>query len=131
MTTTARERSKIHDRLARLGVSFYDAEAFRRIAMTLHHWHEKECGTAHGCIERDEATAKTYWLNSETGRRSPMADRETGALKRLAVLMEKYPALICYVQTDPRGASLYLLTTEQARGPSPLESIYNRGAAVY
>jgi hypothetical protein len=27
--------------------------------MTLHRWHELECGTDNGCIERDETTGKS------------------------------------------------------------------------
>lgn len=40
--------------LTSLGVSYDDAQALRRIAMTLHRWHEMECGVDSGCIERDE-----------------------------------------------------------------------------
>jgi len=35
------------------GVSTDDAHALRRISMTLHRWHELECGDGNGCIERD------------------------------------------------------------------------------
>jgi len=53
-------------------------------------------------------------------------------LTRLGVLMAKYPSLIHYVQGDPRGASLYLLTLEQANdGGYPLDSVYSRGVAIY
>lgn len=131
MSATARQRCEIHDLLARLGVSFHDAEQFRHIAMTLHNWHEQECGTEKGFIERDETTNKPYWLNSTTMKRDRIADRETGALTRLSKLMSHYPKLIHYVQTDPRGASLYLLTLEQADQGHSLDSIYNRGVAIY
>ncbi len=39
--------------LLRAGISWDDAHAMRRIAMTLHAWYELECGTDRGCIERD------------------------------------------------------------------------------
>ena len=77
-------------RLTALGISYPDAIALRRIAMTLHAWHELECGTDRGAIERDETTGKTYWLNSYSGRRYATPDRETGALKRLAKIMANY-----------------------------------------
>jgi hypothetical protein len=74
-----------------------------------------------------------------------LADRERGALKRLADIMSRYPALGHYVQGDPRGAPLYILRPEDMpeklyrqlpdgsmiRDVQPdLSSCYNRGIAV-
>ena len=42
--------------LLELGFTREQAESLRRISMTLHSWHERECGTGNGCIERDEET---------------------------------------------------------------------------
>lgn len=117
--------------LTRAGISYDDAASLRRIAMTLHRWHEMECGTDNGCVERDETTGKTYWLNSMSGRRSPIADRETGALKRLAKIMAGYPNLASYVQGDPRGASLYILRESDVPAGEDPDSYYSRGLAVY
>ncbi len=47
--------AQTHDmlqRLQNLGIDREDAWALRRISMTLHRWHELECGTDAGCIER-------------------------------------------------------------------------------
>ena len=88
------------------GVDPKDAAALRRISMTLHSWHERECGTGTGCIERDETTGRPYWRNSYTLTRSPISDLEAGAMRRLKAIMSRYPALSYYVQTDPRGAVL-------------------------
>jgi hypothetical protein len=118
------------NRLRTLGISREDAETLRRISMTLHRWFEKECGFDNGCIERDETTGRTYWLNSYTMRRTPIADRETGARRRLAAIMARYPTLTAYVQSDPRGCALYILTAEQLAGEHPIDAIYNRGVAV-
>lgn len=119
-------------RVERLGITSEDALALRRISMTLHNWHELECGTDRGAVERDEVTGKCYWLNSNTGKRYPYADRETGALKRLAVIMARYPELVEYVQTDPRGASLYILRREQLADGAAIDSVYSgRGVAIY
>lgn len=118
------------NRLMSLGISRDDAEALRRISMTLRRWFERECGIDNGCIERDETTGKAYWLNSMTMRRSPIADKETGARKRLAAIMAKYPSLTAYVQGDPRGCSLYILTAEHLAGGHDIDSIYNRGVAI-
>lgn len=117
--------------LIRAGISWDDAHALRRISMTLHRWHELECGTENGCVERDETTGKTYWLNAMTGRRYPVADRETGARKRLAKIMAKYPGLSAYIQGDPRGAALYILRPDDVPAGQDADAYYSRGLAVY
>lgn len=126
-------------RLERLGITSDDALALRRISMTLHRWHELECGTGDGCIERDETTGVPYWYNANSRylgandrrayRRIP--DREKGALKRLAAIMAHYPTLGYHVQTDPRGCALYILRPgDVPEGKSP-RGYYSRGVAVY
>lgn len=119
------------DTLRRAGIEYDDAHALRRIAMTLHRWHELECGTDNGAIERDETTGKAYWLNAMSGRRYPVADRETGAIKRLGKIMAKYPGLQSYIQGDPRGASLYILRPGDVPDGAEVDSYYSRGLAVY
>lgn len=114
-----------------LGISEGDAWALRRVSMTLHRWHELECGLEHGCIERDETTKKAYWLNSMTGKRYATPDRETGARKRLLGIMGKYPALSAYVQGDPRGCALYILRPGDVPEGKDVDAYYSRGIAVY
>lgn len=126
---------KEHERRARMraalhhtGIAPDDADKLRRISVTLRRWHELECGIGHGAIERDETTGRPYWINAVNGRRSPVADRETGARKRLAAIMAQYPALSAYVQGDPRGAALYIIRP----GDVPdVDAYYSRGIAVY
>jgi hypothetical protein len=125
MDLTAQE-----NRLMSLGITRTDSDTLRRISMTLRRWFERECGIDNGCIERDETTNKAYWLNSISMRRYPIADRETGARKRLAMLMSRYPTLTAYVQGDPRGCALYILTAEQLASKHEIDSIYTRGVAV-
>lgn len=109
-----------------LGISFEDSMALRRIKMTLHRWSEKECGDENGgAIERDEVTNVPYWTyENGTGKRGRyrISDRETGALKRLAVIMAKYPHLTWYNQTDPRGCALYVI---------PKEKLGNKDVSAY
>ena len=135
MSATQKERYEVMERLSRLGIAFEDAHKLRRISLTLRRWFERKCGDGSGCIERDEQTHKPYWLSSRTMHRSPIADREAGARKRLAVILAKYPTLHAYIQTDPRGAALYLLTAEQVTWNGgtveQLDSIYSRGTSVY
>lgn len=139
MSTTQKERYEVLHRLDRLGIAYEDACALRRIALTLRHWFELECGDGNDycswSIERDEITDKPYrvvYPNQGKAYRRAIPDKETGARKRLAAILAKYPALHAYIQTDPRGASLYLLTDKQlAYYNQPIDSIYNNGVAVY
>jgi hypothetical protein len=117
--------------LVRAGISETDALALRRIAMTLHRWHERECGDGSGAIERDEETGKPYWVADMLDQRFRIPDREKGALKRLAQVMTRYPAMGFYVQGDPRGAALYILRPgDVPKGEDP-SVYYSRGLAVY
>jgi hypothetical protein len=132
--TTKREqeqRARMFRALEMNGINYDDAHALRRISMTLNRWHEMECGTDYGYIERDEVTGKTYSVNAHTGKRFPTPDRETGALKRLKEIMAKYPALSAYVQGDPRGAALYILRPGDVPAGEKADSFYSNGIAVY
>lgn len=125
--------------LIRAGISHDDAAALRRISMTLHRWHELECGDGNGCIERDEKTGIPYYYNGNSrftqanDRRaySRIPDREAGAKRRLAAIMARYPAFASYIQTDPRGAALYILRPDDVPAGAAVESYYSRGLAVY
>ena len=122
-----------------LGFTQDEAEKLRRISMTLHRWHARECGTGDGCIERDEVTGKAFWLNAITGRRYPIQDRETGARKRLTEIMMQRglrvgggnAELTAYVQTDPRGAALYILRPGDVPEGKDADGYYSRGLCVY
>lgn len=96
--------------LERVGVrDFADQNALRLIEKTLHRWGERECN---GEVERDEETGKVFAVYGHDGpgpvRRYPTADKEKGALVRLARIMKKYPRLWYYHQGDPRGCALYV-----------------------
>jgi len=117
--------------LARMGYSESEADALRRISNTLRSWYERECGNEFGSIERDEKTGKPYWVtySERTGerRRWPTRDMERGALARLAAIA-RHPY---YLQTDPRGATLYLLREGDVPEGERAESYYTRGVCVY
>jgi hypothetical protein len=123
------------DALVRAGVARDHAVALRRISMTLHRWHELECGDANGnAIERDEATGKpymTYERMSGSRARYLIPDRETGAKRRLAKIMTRYPTLGFYIQGDPRGAALYILRPGDVPEGAEADAYYSRGLAVY
>jgi hypothetical protein len=150
-------------RLTALGISRPDAEALRRISMTLQRWFELECGNSDDfkswSLVRGHAPRREFYRDAETqaakwrtvgeftyaddgapylethfhDRNVPVyarvTDREAGANKRLAAIMAKYPDLVAYVQTDPRGAALYIL--EKAQTPQPYDQFYSRGIAVH
>lgn len=117
--------------LIRAGISEADALKLRRIAMQLHRWHELECGTENGGVERDELTGECTWYNAHTGKRYPYPDRETPALRRLEVIMDKYPDLGACVQGDPRGAALYIMRPGDVPEGKDADSYHSRGIAVY
>jgi hypothetical protein len=142
---TKREREEMQymlDSLRRAGIESEDLQPLRRISMTLHRWFELECGMGNDrvseSVEHDEVTDKPYKRiqymgagNEWIDQRYPIADREKGAIARLDVLRVKYPALVFYVQTDPRGCALYAVPVSSIREGENISSIYNRGIAIY
>lgn len=143
-----------------------DAADLRRISMTLHRWHELECGdsndyaswtvvrgkrtstrikTEQGLnVRRDtfeyddagkpymETHHHTAFPNlSKPTVYTTLPDREAGALKRLAKIMARYPALSYYVQTDQRGCALYILRPGDVPAGASLDSCYSNGLAVF
>lgn len=121
--------------LGALGFTPDEAERLRRISLTLRRWHELECGVDGGGIERDETTGRPYW-RADSGRRWPVADRETGALLRLQAIMyarnARASAMVwSYIQPDPRGAALYILRPGDVPAGERADSYYSRGLCVY
>lgn len=114
---------------AGIAADFAAAETLRRAQLTLHHWSELECGDGDNykswAIERDETTGKPYmavYPHDGNPRRYRVADREAGALRRIAAACKSCGAHYFH-QTDPRGCALYVAA-------EPLtESDYTRGVA--
>ena len=132
MRTTAKQRYEVLNRLQEAGISYQDANALRRISMTLQRWGEHECN---GDIQRDEATNIPYWHYGR-GTQGPflttkIADREKGALKRLLAIVASYPDFVAYHQTDPGGCGVYLVRRCDVSEGMSIDSAYNRGIAVY
>lgn len=123
------------DTLRSLGFTNEEADKLRRISMTLHRWHELECGTEGGCIERDD-DGRTYWKSEHSGWRTRTADRETGAIKRLRGIIHARnvraeDAINFYIQGDPRGAALYILRPQDIPEGKDPAAYYSRGICVY
>lgn len=97
-----------------------------------------ECGDSNQycsfAIERDESTQKPYWVqylhNDSRVHRTPIADKEAGALKRLGLILKAHPDLCYYHQSDPRGCSLYILRKSDLGAGEEISSVYNRGIAI-
>ena len=148
----AARQTRQHDVLVSLGFTTGESDALRRISLTLHRWAEHECN---GVIERDE-TGRPFWSNPHTGRHgvAPVADRETGAIKRLKTILSSRNqrvitrmnepttlqgcldqvldvSLAYYVQGDPRGAMLYILRPGDVPDGADVDSYYSRGVAIY
>lgn len=138
MRTTAKQRYEVLSRLQTAGISYEHANALRRISMTLSRWGELECGDGNDycswAIERDETTGKPYMVtypHDGKSRRTPVADRERGALKRLQAIVSHYPDYMAYHQTDPRGCAVYMVRKSDVPEGTSIDSVYNRGIAVY
>lgn len=85
-------------------------DVLRRAEMTLSRWAERECGDGSDwAIERDDATEIPYntYHGDGKSRRYRIADREKGALRRVAALCKAH-GLYYYHQGDPRGCALYV-----------------------
>lgn len=140
-----RETHIMLSKLESLGISPSDAAALRRISMTLHRWHELECGLDSSCIVRgvwNKGTATFDYSDnglphlefsggSGRARYLRIADREAGALKRLKAIMSRYPTLSYYVQGDPRGCALYILRPGDVPEGKDADAYYSRGVAVF
>ena len=123
-----------------LGFSTDEALSLRRIQLTLDRWNELECGTGDDrvtiSIERDEETEKPFLRRQFMGYggqwkdiRTPCADREKGALKRLDKIMSAHPEFVAYHQGDCRGCALYIVRKADLNGQD-INSCYTRGIAV-
>jgi len=135
--------------LIREGFASHDADALRRASMTLHRWHELECGDGDDysswCVTRGRKNGKEFvhdddgapYLERHYHRGeakavySRIGDRERGARKRIAAILTRYPGYQAYVQGDPRGCALYILRPGDIREGEDVSSVYTRGIAVY
>lgn len=91
-----------------------DAWALRRCALTLHRWHEEECGDSNDhcswCITRDDSGKPFREVSSHMGgkhRMHSIRDMESGAIRRIDAICKRN-GLHYHIQTDPRGGTLYL-----------------------
>jgi hypothetical protein len=105
----------LRDRLAHAGIaaSLEDARILRLAELTLHRWHEQECGDSNDYqswsneVDDDGKAWRVVYQHTGKSSRYRIPNRESGARKRVAALCARL-GLYFYVQTDPRGAALYI-----------------------
>ena len=145
--------------LMSLGFTQDEADKLRRISMTLQRWHELECGTGEGQVtrsverENEDGTGRPFLrvqyptANGYHDKRYPVADRETGAKRRLAAILGQRngrpgikggrlnakpdAGLTAYIQTDPRAAALYIIRPGDVPAGGDVGAYYSRGICVY
>ena len=134
--------------LQALGFTRDEAAALRRISMTLRRWYELECGDGNDygswAIERDEVTDIPYMIHHHYGHLSGKSsmtktrtpDREKGAIKRLDNILaransERDEQLSYYLQTDPRGAALYIVRPGDIPEGKDVSAYYTNALCVY
>jgi hypothetical protein len=147
--------------LKALGFTADEAEQLRRISNTLQRWFDNECQDAEtGYIERDQnGDGPPYFVRHVYGHgtrpdrvvRRRIPDREAGAKRRLAAIIDRrnarqynpnsptkigtgpmdQGAVIPYIQTDPRGAALYILRPGDVPAGCDAGGYYSRGVCVY
>ena len=141
--------------LMNLGFTRAEAEQLRRISMTLHRWHELECGDGSGCLasgrlnghefEYDDNGDPFWEYAGQSGahRYSRIPDREKGARKHLHSIIAARNArdivipdlragtFSTYIQGDPRGAALYIIRPGDVPDGRDVQSYYDRGICVY
>ena len=128
-------RQHLGNTLTGLGFTAEEVKKLRKISNTLRRWFERECGNDCGVIERDEETGKPF-LRNYHGNRFAIADLERGAMNRLAKIMEARNSresvpLLHYIQTDPRGAALYILRPGDVPDGKDADAYYSRGICVF
>lgn len=112
-----------------LGFTSEDFSALRRASNTLRKWYELECN---GVIQRDEFDEVPYYYNPDTGKRiGTVPDRENGARKRINKIVNGVSGVSYYVQTDPRGAALYIIRPGDVPDGKDVDAYYSRGICVY
>lgn len=142
MTTKEQNLYFFYQRMTAMGFTLEEADTLRKAERTLQRWFELECGNGNNyaswAIERDEATDKPYMVRhhyahgqgKDSITRTPIADREKGARKRIDKIMAAHPDYMSYVQGDPRGCALHIVAKKDVSEGESVDCVYTRGLAV-
>jgi hypothetical protein len=131
--------------LMNLNFTYEEASKLRLISLNLRRWYERECGDSNDRaswgIERDETTNVPYSVcrphDSNKVYRTRIPDREMGATKRLDAIINDHAMrnpgaeLSYFLQTDCRGAALYIMRPSDHVEGHTVDSYYSRGIVVY
>lgn len=123
MTKTEKRIFEIQTELKRKGVElpFHTIQKIRRSAITLRKYFECSCN---GCTR--EKLPFESWANYDKSRDAQMnwIEKRTDVLRNRIERECNAVNVPFYIQSDPRGCSLYLMTTDESR--------YNtQGVAIY
>lgn len=133
--------TRLENNLCKMGIRLADVRHLLRIERALNRWHAMECGTRIGKVDvyvfTDVKTGHTMKRVEHRGNDGNLytnvyrtRNAEATALKQLRRLMLPYcDTLVPYVQSDPRGCSLYILRKSDVAG-ADISSVYTRGVAV-
>ena len=110
-------RQENYGELIKAGISSQDAEELQRISRALHRLDEHSCN--------GYQTWKGAW-DEEAEKR---ADKREARLEAKGKEISKKYRRQFYHQSDPRGWSVYLVTTKELNGYD-ISANYNRGLAV-
>ena len=138
--TKAMRKEHFFKVLSDLGFTHDETSSLLRIEKGLNRWHTLECGTGTDkrseSVERDEATGKPFvriQYRTQSGEwretKSACRDMEKSNLAMLASIMEG-KSVRGYVQTDPRGCSLYIIRPNDVPEGKDVNAFYSRGIAV-
>lgn len=122
-------RARLERELRMLGFGPVQVATLRRASGVLRRWFEEECN---GTIQRDDTTEIPYRYAPDGGRQlGKVPDRETKARGRIAEIVATVPKADFYIQSDPRGASLYIIRPGDVPVGEDVEAYYTRGICVY
>jgi hypothetical protein len=137
--TKADRIARFYETFANLGFTFQETETLRRAEMTLHRWHELECGNSNVygtsySLNRNKETGKPFMeYHHRDGRTAQSAypDKEKGALQRIAETLKGKENIVgFYQQGDPRGCALYIIRKGDVPEGESVDAFYSRGIAV-
>lgn len=105
---------------ARFGLEDGDTLELLACSRQLRRWHKRECGDGNDfasySVEEDEETGKAWQVvyphKGET-RRYRIRNMAAGARRRIAAVMDRYPAIVWRIQGDPRGPALKLFLPDE------------------
>ena len=132
---------RLENKLCNLGFTLYEVKDLVRISRRLNKFYDsnvyfhEDLGyyVRHYDIETTVYDQeKQKYFKKFTSKEVKVRDYETGRIKALKEIMKDKPELNYFIQTDPRGCSLYIYKKEALKEDTDIESVYSSiSIAVY